>query len=134
MNAETIQKISLAVAQERAVDVVLKRIVEGLSEQPGVALARVWLVAPGDICSSCPMRAECPNQTRCLHLSASAGHPAVGTEEDWSRLDGDFRRFPMDVRKIATVADFPVGAVMSRLARARGCLQRGLAGPQDKDR
>ena len=42
-------------------------------QQAGIALARVWIVKPGDICRSCRMRASCPDQTSCLHLAASAG-------------------------------------------------------------
>jgi len=52
--------------------VVLGRIARGLAETAGLALARIWLLAPGDICPTCPMRAECPDQTQCLHLVASA--------------------------------------------------------------
>ena len=67
---------------------------------PGVALARLWLIEPGDICDVCPMRAECPDRTRCLHLVASAGTSVVDPDADWSPIEGDFRRFPMGVRKI----------------------------------
>jgi transcriptional regulator with GAF, ATPase, and Fis domain len=48
------------------------------------------------------MRSECPDQSRCLHLAASQGRPRHGNE-DWSRLDGAFRRFPLGVRKVGRV-------------------------------
>ncbi len=99
----SLQPVSLAVAQERSADVVLSRIVDGLCQQPGVALARVWLIAPGDICASCRMQPECPDQARCLHLAASAGAPQASAGDDWSRLDGDFRRFPLGVRKVGHI-------------------------------
>ena len=102
MNAESLQAVALAVAAERSVDRVLSRIVEGLVERSSVAFARVWLIGPGDICATCPMRAECPDQTRCLHLSASAGAPLDG-RADWSRLTGAFRRFPLNERKIGRI-------------------------------
>jgi len=102
MTPDSLQAVSLAVAQERSLEKVLKSVVHGLASQPGIALARVWLVAPGDICETCPMKAECPDQARCLHLAASQGNPS-GTGEDWSRLDGAFRRFPLGVRKVGRV-------------------------------
>jgi hypothetical protein len=99
MLPEALQPVALAVAQDRSLDVVLARIAQGLAGQPGVALARVWLIAPGDICDRCRMRSECPDQTHCLQLVASAGQ-ASRSAEDWSRLDGDFRRIPVNVRKV----------------------------------
>lgn len=102
MQIESLQSIILAVAQARSVETVLQMIVQGLNDQPEVALARIWLIAPGDICVTCRMRHECPDQTRCLHLVASAGKPRA-RENNWSRLDGDFRRFPLNVRKIGRI-------------------------------
>ncbi len=103
MNPQALQSVALAVAEARSVEPVLSRIVLGLLAQEGVALTRIWLIAPGDICASCPMRPECPDQSRCLHLVASAGKPVAETGEDWSRLNGDFRRVPLNVRKVGRV-------------------------------
>ena len=116
MNPETLQAVALAVAAERSLDRILARIVEGLASQAGVALARVWLIGPGDICETCPLRAECPDRSRCLHLSASAGGPDDG-REDWSRLDGAFRRFPIGVRKIGRIAATGEGILIEDVAR-----------------
>ncbi|HYL46116.1 MAG TPA: sigma 54-interacting transcriptional regulator [Candidatus Limnocylindrales bacterium] len=82
---------------------VLDGIVRGLAQQPGVALARIWLLGPGDICADCFMRSDCRDQTRCLHLAASAGAAQDGSE-DWSYLQGHFRRIPLGTRKVATIA------------------------------
>lgn len=103
MTLESLQAILLAVAQERSLTTVLTTIVQELVTQEGVALARVWLTGLGDICGACPMRPECPDQTQCLHLVASAGTPIHASAEDWARLHGDFRRFPLDVRKIGRI-------------------------------
>ncbi len=103
MKLEALQSVSLAIAHELSVERVLQKIVEGLVAQPGVALARLWLKSPGDICAKCPMRLECPDQTECLHLMASAGTPTKKGIEDWSRLNGDFRRFPLGVLKIGKI-------------------------------
>lgn len=60
-------------------------------------------MGPGDLCSTCRMRSECTNQDLCLHLAASAGHSQLDGN-DWSGLNGAFRRFPLQVRKIGWIA------------------------------
>ncbi len=119
MNPESLQAVSLALAQERSVDTVLRRIVEGLASQAGIALARVWLLSPGDICGACSMRPECSDQTRCLHLAASAGNPTK-QDDDWSRLGGAFRRFPLGVRKVGRVGASGVPIFIQDVARDMG--------------
>ncbi|WNG33471.1 GAF domain-containing protein [Archangium violaceum] len=114
MLPEELQSIALAVAQVRAVDEVLDAVVRGLAAQPEWALARLWLARPGDLCASCPMRAECPNTSRCLHLVASAGTPRQARKQ-WTRLDGRFRRFPLGVRKVGRIATTGQGVLLQRL-------------------
>ena len=82
----------MRISGERSVDAVLDSIVQGLAQQSGVALARVWVTGPGDVCGTCRMRDVCPDHARCLHLAASAGRSLNG--EPWSRIDGTFRRVP----------------------------------------
>jgi transcriptional regulator with GAF, ATPase, and Fis domain len=102
VDLELLQTISLAVSQARTVDSVLKMIVDGLVERAGFALARIWLMGPGDICATCPMGGECSSRVRCLHLAASAGRSQVDRTE-WIGLEGAFRRIPLGVRKIGIV-------------------------------
>jgi transcriptional regulator with GAF, ATPase, and Fis domain len=116
VNPEALQRVALAVAAETAVDRVLTQVVDGLVAQTAVALARVWLIGTGDICDTCALRAECPDQTRCLHLSASAGAPLDG-QADWSRLDGAFKRFPIAVRKIGRIAATGEGILIEDVTR-----------------
>jgi transcriptional regulator with GAF, ATPase, and Fis domain len=92
VHLEALQEVAVRISGERSVDDVLHSIVLGLAQQPGVALARVWVTGPGDVCGSCRMREVCPDHTSCLHLSASAGTSLTG--EEWSRTDGTFRRVP----------------------------------------
>jgi transcriptional regulator with GAF, ATPase, and Fis domain len=99
-----LRDLLLGMAEERTPDALLARIVGELGRQSDVALARIWTLAPGDQCDVCPMREECPRYVPCLHLAASAGTPRA-QDEDWSRLDGHFRRFPIGVRKIGCVAE-----------------------------
>jgi transcriptional regulator with GAF, ATPase, and Fis domain len=100
---ETFRALLLEMARQRSVDDLLRTIVERLASHPQVALARIWLLLPGDICDTCIMRDQCPRSTDCLHLVASAGNSIQSPEEDWSRLDGDFRRFPLGIRKVGSV-------------------------------
>jgi transcriptional regulator with GAF, ATPase, and Fis domain len=107
--------VVLAIAQQRSVAAVLQKIVEDIADVTeggfrkqtegcaDIALVRIWCVAPGDICAECRFRTECPDQSKCLHLVASAGSP-TDKSEDWSRLDGHFRRFPIGLRKIGHIA------------------------------
>ncbi len=97
------RQLLLEMAQERSLDKLLELVVSRLYAIPQVALSRVWLIGPGDICSACHMRDECPDQTSCLHLVASAGASQVD-DADWSGLNGKFRRFPLGVRKVGHIA------------------------------
>jgi len=103
MLAEPTLSLAVSVAAEHSVQGVLNTIVHGLAAQPHVALARTWLLSPGDICDSCFMRAKCPDQTQCLHLMASAGNPANSPGEDWTFLQGHFRRIPLKTTKVGEV-------------------------------
>ncbi len=92
-DVDLLKRLLLDMAQERCVENVLKLIVDRMASQPEAALARIWLVAPGDICANCHMRNQCPEQTSCLHLVASAGR-SKQTDEEWTSFNGFFRRFP----------------------------------------
>jgi len=107
----------LELAQIRSVNELLSRVVTRLAEPPYVALARIWLVDLGDRCSTCRMRPECPDQTSCLHLVASAGRPQADPKADWSRLDDEFQRIPLGVGKIGRVAATGQALVVKDVAR-----------------
>jgi transcriptional regulator with GAF, ATPase, and Fis domain len=78
-----------------ALDAALGPLAEAALTACDGVLARVWLTGPGDACSSCALRAECPERRRCLHLVASAGLTG--------RIDGPFRRFPIGARQVGRV-------------------------------
>ncbi len=101
---ESVRGSLLELARERTLAPLLDRVVQRLAEHADVALARIWLIREGDICSSCPMRDECPQHVPCLQLVVSAGESRVEQASDWSRIDGDFRRFPIGKRKVGSVA------------------------------
>ena len=104
MNLESLHAIATMVAQQRSVEAVLETVVESLVDSSDLALARVWQNQPGDICTECVMLAECPDQTRCLHLVASAARPQnPESGDEWYRNDGFYRRFPLGVRRIGEI-------------------------------
>ncbi|NNL86210.1 MAG: sigma 54-interacting transcriptional regulator [Myxococcales bacterium] len=104
LSFESVRGLLLELARERSLDALLDLVVQRLAKHPDVALARVWLVLEGDICASCPMQDDCLQNVPCLHLVASAGQSKAQPDADWSRLDGDFRRFPIGKRKVGSVA------------------------------
>lgn len=123
---DSLEEIFLDLAHERSLSALLSLLVERLRGLPDVALARIWLVRPGDICASCPARAECPDQTRCLHLVASAASavdPASGT--DWFRMDGSYRRFPLGIRRIGAIAATGESQLLRDTAGDEGWFARG---------
>ena len=103
MQAEPLLSLAAQVAGEHQTVDVLSAVVRGLAAQPGVALARVWLLSPGDLCESCFHRTDCPDQTQCLHLVASAGSSKSIPGEDWSSLHGQYRRIPRGHRKVGEI-------------------------------
>ncbi|MFO0984241.1 MAG: sigma 54-interacting transcriptional regulator [Planctomycetota bacterium] len=98
------KQLLLDLGQTRSLPELLDLIVQRLAAPPRIALARVWLVRPGDVCDQCRFRSECPDRTSCLHLVASAGLSRVDPQQSWTRLDGAFRRLPIGVRKVGLIA------------------------------
>jgi formate hydrogenlyase transcriptional activator len=102
MDRTNLPQVMVATAQIHSLPEVLDALVTGISQSRDVVLARIWLIDNGDVCSACRLRAECPDQANCLHLVASAGNSS-DPENDYTRLDGAFRRFPLGIRKIGRV-------------------------------
>ncbi len=100
---EALRRLLLDMARERDLDALLTLIVNRAAERDGVALARVWLVRPGGPCAACPLRADCADDTTCLHLVASDGVSLDG-EERFDRLDGPHHRVPLSSGIIGRVA------------------------------
>ncbi len=96
--------INELIIRKSPVSETLQAITSQMIRNTKVALARIWLIDKGDICDNCTMRPECPNRTRCLHLTASEGRNLQG-ESAWSNTDGQFQRIPLGVRKIGHVAE-----------------------------
>jgi len=114
---ESLKKLLLDMAQERSWETLLDMIGDRLLKRPHIVLGRIWLIRPGDICPTCPMRQECPDQTECLHLVASKGHPFSETGQPTQILDDQFMRVPLGVRKIGRIATESKDLAIRDLAR-----------------
>jgi transcriptional regulator with GAF, ATPase, and Fis domain len=90
----------VSVAQNRTLPELLRAIVNGIACCHNVALARIWLVEPGDLCATCRLRDKCPDQSRCLHLVASAGTSKDGSIE-LTGINGAYRRLPIGFGKVS---------------------------------
>ena len=82
--AESLLSLAVTVTSEQRVESVLQSIVQGVASQPGVALARIWLLPSADLPSCYHAVSDPPD---CLRLVASAGTPISSPGEDWCFLD-----------------------------------------------
>jgi len=104
LDFESFQLLLLEMAQQRSVDELLQLVTSSLASTCNVALARVWMITPGDICNTCNEYAACQDKSRCLHLMASRGL-SLNDTTNWNTIEhGAFRRFPIGVRKVGRIA------------------------------
>jgi len=99
-----LKHLLLELAQLQSVQDVLRRAVDSLASSSNVALARVWLSNPGDICAQCKYAEHCQDNERCLHLMASSGQSIVDPNLSWNYIESNFRRFPIGIRKVGMIA------------------------------
>lgn len=104
LDFESFQLLLLEMAQQCSVDELLQLVTSSLASNRNVALARVWMVALGDICKTCNEYTACRDKSRCLHLMASRGL-SIDNTTTWNTIEhGAFRRFPMGGRKVGRIA------------------------------
>ena len=100
------KKLLLELAGQHQLSDLLPFAVERMAEGPTIALVRIWLKLPTESsdCAKCRFANECPNRDSCLHLVASAGQSLEASSVPWSNLEGEFRRFPLGIRKVGQIA------------------------------
>jgi len=101
---DSLRDLLLEIAPERSVEHLLRKVVQRLAERPHAVLARLWLLDKGDLCPSCPMRPLCPDQTRCLHLVASAESSLGAPREQARPTERELRRVPVGAGAIGRIA------------------------------
>jgi transcriptional regulator with GAF, ATPase, and Fis domain len=101
---DSLRDLLLEIAPERSVEHLLGKVVQRLAERPHAALARLWLLEKSDHCHACAWLPKCPDQSRCLHLVASAGSPHGPADNDAEPADGELRHIPVGVGPIGCIA------------------------------
>ena len=94
----------LEVAQERSLNGLMEKFVSTCMKRPQIARMEFWLIEKGDICSRCPQRPRCPDQTRCLHLVAAGNNPVPGSGHGATRIYNSDERIPLGAGVIGKVA------------------------------
>jgi len=102
LHAESLLSLAATAAAEHHFQTVLDTVVNGLTQQPGVIHARVWLLKPGDICQDCFFQKVCTNRSLCLHSVAGAGAVA---HVDLGELHEQFRRVPLSNLLVGRAAE-----------------------------
>ena len=101
---DSLRDLLLEIAPERSVEHLLRKVVQRLAARPHAVLARLWLLDKGDLCPACPMRPRCPDQSRCLHLVASAESSLGEPREEGPQTERELRRIPVGVGAIGRIA------------------------------
>lgn len=101
---EWLANLLLQLAQERSVDRLLECTMEAVAAVPDVALARVYLLGPGDQCEVCPSRKVCPDQRECLHAEVTQGFSLRQTEKPFSQLSDPYLRVPLGAYRVGQAA------------------------------
>lgn len=101
---EAVHLLLLEMAKQRSTAGLFDSVVSKLAEFSNVALARIWVLRPGDICEKCVLRSDCKDRSHCLHLVASAGRSGVNDKVVWDNVHGRYSRFPLGTRKVGYIA------------------------------
>ena len=94
----------LDIAHEQSVERLLQKLILRAMERPQTACIQIWLVDTGDLCSVCPQRPKCPDQTRCLHLVAGRGNSLSSSGAGIPRFDDPNARMPLGLGLVGKVA------------------------------
>ncbi len=109
----------LDLGRERSVEGLMKKLINSIGIHcHGIGRLEIWLIEKGDICSRCPRRPECPDQTCCLHLVASRNYPLPGSADQASPSSPSNTRMPLGVGTIGKIAATGQEVVLEELQTA----------------
>jgi len=114
---EAVHQLLLDMAKQRTTSNLFDVVVARLAKFSNVALARIWVLRPGDICDACHDKLECRDRRNCLHLVASAGRSNSDTNIQWNNLHGQHSRFPLGARKVGHIAATGKPVIVERISK-----------------
>ncbi len=126
---DSLRKLLLEIAPERSAERLLRKVVQCLANRPHAVMARIWLIDNGDLCGECHPRAECGDQSRCLHLVASAGASHAGLE-DCDNSSEELKRIPIGAGVIGRIAQSGQAAASGEPSHDL----TGIGGPESEKR
>jgi formate hydrogenlyase transcriptional activator len=97
-------QLLLDIAHEQSVEQLLHKLVRSVMARANLACVQIWLVDKGDLCSFCPQKANCPDQTRCLHLVVGGGNSFSNSEAPVLHCVDPNTRMPLGVGLVGKVA------------------------------
>ena len=97
-------QLLLDIAHEQSVEHLLHKLVRSVMARANLACVQIWLVDKGDLCSVCLQRANCPDQTRCLHLVVGGGNSFSNSEAPVLHCVDPNTRMPLGVGLVGKVA------------------------------
>ena len=104
LDVDFVTNLLVEVAQERSLNGLMEKVLSACTMRPNTARMEFWLIDKGDICSRCPQRPQCPDQTRCLHLVAAINTPVPGSGREATRIYNSNERIPLGVGLVGQVA------------------------------
>jgi transcriptional regulator with GAF, ATPase, and Fis domain len=117
-------QLFIDIAHEQSLDSLLQKFIRSVMERSKLnpACVQVWLIDKGDLCSVCPQKPKCPDQTRCLHLVAGGGNSFSPKYSGTGvpRFDDPTARMPLGVGLIGKVAATGQQLVLSGLDKKFG--------------
>jgi transcriptional regulator with GAF, ATPase, and Fis domain len=97
-------QVLLDIAHEQSVEHQLHKVIQSAMKVPYLAWVQIWLIDAADLCSTCPRRPECHNQSRCLHLAAGGGMSFSVPGAEVPCLDNLDARLPLGMGLVGKVA------------------------------
>ena len=89
-------QLLLDIAHEPSLTQLLHKLIASILKRGAeVGCVQIWLLEKGDRCQCCPLRNDCPDQSRCLHLVAGDGVSRAGAGAKAPRFDDLDARLPL---------------------------------------